>query len=751
MGSTSAQGGVRAMISNSVRSLAAAATLLAALAAASPSYADSCSASASATVSRSTGGTCGEAMTINQELTLTYRVRNASVVDSGPNDGTAVESTIFSGAEVVATLAQDDSFAGSTPLPGVLTFVPVCPSDSVGGLLNPGDECDPMLFQCGSAECGCETSLPGVTCTQSGNPNEVTLDLTQDIVFAGGEQQTLASIRVRVTDLVGAPAVCGLFYTRSDSAGDIVVTTDALCDAQVSAGAQASANLHTSECIIDDDCGDPQCNVCVQVDESNVCQPANLGSACGVDENQTDCLAPACVDDMGTGVCEQDQNAANEGLTCDNNDGQPVEPAECRDPLCVGGVCELGEPLDCDDGVDCTTDRCNDAGDACESIPDDSFCDDDQFCNGVEMCDAEEGCEPGTPVVCTDGVECTTDLCNEETDLCEATPDNSLCDDDLFCTGDEICDIEEGCQPGTPPNCDDQIVCTVDTCNEATDMCANAPDNGLCADGLFCNGNEICSPLTGCGAGIPVPCGDAFVCSTDTCNEDSDMCEHNFGTCVCGDSEITGEEICDPPAMAGSYEDCDNLVDDDGDGAIDCRDTDCKPNAREPICDENCELDDTCEVFIRDPARIVFNPKGGPDEIYLHGRIPMRGEFRRVSRGVVFALSNQFGPIYRATLGPDDMRGAVGGRHFRFRDRDAELLGNASARTGLSWVRFRTRKFGGESFIVFTIRAYADLSAANHFMMTTQLSAGPEVGYLTTEWTATPRGWVLHQKDFFTE
>jgi hypothetical protein len=32
--------------------------------------------------------------------------------------------------------------------------------------------------------------------------------------------------------------------------------------------------------------------------------------------------------------------------------------------------------------------------------------------------------------------------------------------------------------------------------------------------------------------------------------------------------------------------------------------------------------------------------------------------------------------------------------------------------------------------------------------MTTKLSAGPEVGYLTAEWTATPRGWLLHQKDF---
>jgi hypothetical protein len=638
---------------NPFRAAAAALLALVVLAPAGEVRADPCSASTSVAVSRSTGGTCDDSLTLNQVFTLTYRLRNSSSVDGGPNDDTPVESTIFGGSQIDGILAQETSNLGATQLPGVLTFVPVCPADSVGGLLNPGDECDPDLNECGTAECGCETSEPGVVCEADG-ANGIDILINEDLVFAPDEQKNLATIRVRVTGLVGPPAVCGQFFTRFDSAGDILFTTDDLCDSEVTAGAQGSADLY----------------------------------------------APGC----------------------------DVE--------------------ECDDGIPCTTDQCNETGDACENIPDDSVCDDDAFCNGEETCDPLEGCEAGDAVVCNDGVGCTEDECNEETDECDATADNSLCTDNLFCNGTEVCDLEEDCQPGTPPDCDDAFECTTGVCNEDTDMCVQTPDNSVCVDGLFCNGNETCNPSTGCVAGIPVPCGDPLMCTRDSCNEATDMCEHDFSTCICGDSEVTGDEDCDPPAQAGSFEDCNNGLDDDLDGSIDCRDTGCKPGSREPICSENCELDEPCDVFIRDPARITFGRNGQPDEIYIHGRIPMSGDFQRVGRGVVFELSNPFGAIYRAALGPGDMRAAVAGRYFRFRDKDAEQLGELSTRGGIDSVRFRTRKFAGVKYIVFTIRAYGDLKAANYFRMTTKLSAGPEVGYLTAEWTATPRGWLLHQKDF---
>ena len=69
---------------------------------ANPANAESCSASAASIVSRSTGGTCSMALALNQVFTLTFRLRNDSIIDSGPNDGDLVSGTIFSGEHVAA-------------------------------------------------------------------------------------------------------------------------------------------------------------------------------------------------------------------------------------------------------------------------------------------------------------------------------------------------------------------------------------------------------------------------------------------------------------------------------------------------------------------------------------------------------------------------------------------------------------------------------------------------------------------------
>jgi hypothetical protein len=53
---------------------------------------------------------------------------------------------------------------------------------------------------------------------------------------------------------------------------------------------------------------------------------------------------------------------------------------------------------------------------------------------------------------------------------CTGNPD---CDDGLFCNGAETC-VTGTCQAGTPPNCDDGVACTTDSCNEASDACEHA-------------------------------------------------------------------------------------------------------------------------------------------------------------------------------------------------------------------------------------------------------------------------------------
>jgi hypothetical protein len=69
-------------------------------------------------------------------------------------------------------------------------------------------------------------------------------------------------------------------------------------------------------------------------------------------------------------------------------------------------------------------------------------------------------------------------------------------------------------------DCDDGVGCTADTCNEDSDSCDNVPDDGACPDdGMFCNGTEFCDPVADCSStGDPCPAGEL-------CNEELDVCE----------------------------------------------------------------------------------------------------------------------------------------------------------------------------------------------------------------------------------
>ena len=139
---------------------------------------------------------------------------------------------------------------------------------------------------------------------------------------------------------------------------------------------------------------------------------------------------------------------------------------------------------------------------------DNGDCDDGLFCNGVETCD-NGVCQAGTPVICDDGIGCTADACNEETDSCDNLPVHSICDDGVFCNGAETCDPALGCQPGIDP-CADQL------CDETGDACVECFDNSDCDDGLFCNGAETCAD------GVCQPGADP--CPGQSCDESHEEC-----------------------------------------------------------------------------------------------------------------------------------------------------------------------------------------------------------------------------------
>ena len=92
---------------------------------------------------------------------------------------------------------------------------------------------------------------------------------------------------------------------------------------------------------------------------------------------------------------------------------------------------------------------------------------------------------------------------------------DAQCDDGAYCNGAETC-VAGACVAGAPP-CDDQRSCTVDTCDEANKSCASTPDDTQCDDGVYCNGADTCDAGE-CSVHEGNPC-------SGTCNEAGEYCE----------------------------------------------------------------------------------------------------------------------------------------------------------------------------------------------------------------------------------
>lgn len=121
---------------------------------------------------------------------------------------------------------------------------------------------------------------------------------------------------------------------------------------------------------------------------------------------------------------------------------------------------------------------------------------------------------------------------------------NAECDDGLYCNGWETC-VNNVCQAGTAPNCADAVACTTDSCNEATDSCDHTPNNAACNDGLACNGAETCNATLGCQSGTAVTCDDGVACTTDACTEPGGTCGYTPNNAACGDGVFcNGTEVC---------------------------------------------------------------------------------------------------------------------------------------------------------------------------------------------------------------
>lgn len=238
--------------------------------------------------------------------------------------------------------------------------------------------------------------------------------------------------------------------------------------------------------------------------------------------------------------------AAGCGSDGSSGDEQDASVAECGN-----GEVEAGE--ECDDGNGTSGDGCE--PDCTFTCNDDADCDDGEPCNGQETCNpALHRCQQGTPLEA--GASCTLEAPGGTSDggvgdggapgtvegkcvdercgvLCDPEEGDAQCDDGNPCNGTESCHAEHGaCAAGTPPDCDDGLECTVDSCDETCEECA--------------------TPEDACVHTLVDEDGDGFAPSELDCDEARE------GDCNDEDPEIN------PVAV----EDCSDDVDNDCDGTV---------------------------------------------------------------------------------------------------------------------------------------------------------------------------------------
>jgi len=455
------------------------------------------------------------------------------------------------------------------------------------------DNCDGIVDD---ADCDDNNDCTADECTADGCVNEPLSGTTC-------EDSAPCTITDHCEDgeCVGTPVVCddGNPCTDDECSGD--------------SGCQFEANTlpcdDTNPCTVGDHCSDTECigtGVDCDCQTDFDCVALEDGDACNgtlyCDKTGTPFV---CAVNPGTIV--QCQEGPSGGTACTETGCEP-DTGECIDyPLadgtscddsdacttgehCDAGECVTGNTLSCNDGNPCTDDFCQ-PGSGCQFVPNVEPCDDGNACTENDQCEGAT-CKAGSPLDCNDNNICTDDTCHPLTG-CQSGFNTNPCDDNNKCTQEDSC-VAGVCVPGPELNCDDENPCTDDQCIPLVG-CAHSNSSAACDDGDPCTEDDFCSGGM-CVSTTGADCDDDNPCTDDFC-QPLIGCSHSVNSSPCTDGNICtqgdqcGSGVCVPGAP---------LVCDDGNI---CTDDSCDPgegckfSPNDDGCDDNslCTDNDQCD------------------------------------------------------------------------------------------------------------------------------------------------------------